>query len=80
MAQINKSFSAVKRLKVGAQKPGDPKVTAVSVSQVLPSQLAALMPAFGIIVNDDDIGEGARKASELPNGLILQEYKDVEGN
>lgn len=34
--QITKTFSSVKRLKVGAQKAGDPSVTAVSVSEIVP--------------------------------------------
>ena len=36
------------------------------------------MGCFGTVVNDDDVEEGARKASDLPNGLLLQEYTDIE--
>ena len=35
--QINKTFTCAKRMKVGAQKPGDPSVTAVSVTEIIPS-------------------------------------------
>jgi len=77
--QISKTFMTVKRLKVGSSKLGDPSVKAVSVSQILPSQLATLVPKYSLVVNDDDIGEGARKAAELPNGLLLHEYTDIEG-
>jgi len=54
-------------------------VTAVSVSQVVPSQLAALIPTLSTVVNDDEIEERARKAAELPNGILLREYVDIEG-
>ncbi len=35
--QINKTFAAVKRFKVGATKPGEPEVTAVNVTEIVPS-------------------------------------------
>lgn len=77
--QIMKTFSSVKRLKVGAQKPGDPSVTAVSVSEVLPHQFAGLVHQFSTVVNDDEIGDRAEKAAGLPNGLMLHKYVDLEG-
>jgi len=42
--QIQRTFASIKRLKVGATKPGDPSVTAVSVTEVVPSHFAALVP------------------------------------
>ena len=31
------------------------------------------------MVNDDEIGQQAQQASSLPNGLMLNEYVDIEG-
>jgi hypothetical protein len=50
----------------------------VSVTEVVPSHFAALVPQFSTVVNDDDIGEIVEKAAELPNGLMLHEYTDIE--
>lgn len=67
-------------MKIGAVKPGDPSVTAVSVCEIVPSQLANIMAHFSTIVNDDNIGSEPLKASEQPNGLMLRQYTDVEGD
>lgn len=53
-------------------------MTAVSVTEVVPSHFAALVPQFSTVVNDDEIGDRAEKAAELPNGLMLHEYTDIE--
>jgi hypothetical protein len=31
------------------------------------------------VVNDDDIGEKAKLASELTNGIVMHQYTDIEG-
>ena len=31
------------------------------------------------MVNDDDIGESAKQASELNNGIVLHQHTDIEG-
>lgn len=41
--------------------------------------LAGLVPSFSTVVIDDDLGDRARKAAELTNGLMLHKYTDVEG-
>jgi hypothetical protein len=66
-------------MKVGATKPGDPSVTAVSVTQIVPSQLAGLISAFATVVNDDEIGEFICEAADHSNGLMLRQYTDIEG-
>lgn len=66
-------------MKVGATKPSDPLVTAVSVTQIVPSQLAGLISAYATVVNDDEIGEIAREAHSRPNGIMLRQYTDIEG-
>lgn len=73
------TFTSAKRLKVGATKPGDPSVTAVSVTEIVPSQLANIMGHFATVVNDDNIGQEPLLASEHPNGLMLRQYTDIEG-
>ena len=76
--QIQKTFAAAKSFKVGSQKQEDPSVTAVAVTEIIPSQFASLLGSFSIVVNDDDIGDNYRKSATLPNGIMLHQYTDVE--
>ena len=54
-------------------------MTAVTVSQVLPSFFAQMIPQLQAVVNDDDIGPQAGRSATLTNGLMLSEYLDIEG-
>lgn len=54
-------------------------MTAVSVTQIVPSQLAGLISAFATVVNDDETGEVPREATASSNGIMLRQYTDIEG-
>ena len=77
--QIKKTFQSVKKFKPGMTKQGDPTVTAVSVKEIVPSQFASLIPALSAVVNDDDTGANVSLAAQNPNGLLLKQFTDAEG-
>ena len=55
------------------------KITAVSVTEILPSQFANIASQFSFILNDDDLGKKVSVASEFSNGLLLHGYEDADG-
>jgi len=54
-------------------------VTALSVSEILPSTFANITSQFSVILNDDDLGKKFSVVSEFSNGLLLHGYEDAEG-
>ena len=78
--QIEKTFTQVKRFKVG-----DPKrdargvqikgVTALTVKEVLPLQHAQLLKLC-MVVNDDDFDKATMEAGQKTNGHFLHWFKD----
>ncbi len=54
-------------------------MTAVSVTEILPSTLAGIVAQFSVVLNEDDLGRKVSAASEFANGLMLHGYEDAEG-
>ncbi len=54
-------------------------MTALSVTEILPSTFANIASQFSVILNDDDLGKKFSVVSEFSNGLLLHGYEDAEG-
>jgi len=82
--QIEQTFAASERLKVGMSKLDSfgapvPGVTAVAVKEILPMQLASLLKLC-VVINDDETAKDTVRAGQLTNGYLMHSFIDDEGN
>lgn len=81
--QIERTFAASKRIKVGCAKLDQygneiPGVTAVAVQEILPLQHAQMVKLC-VVINDDEVPKEAVQASSVNNGLLMHSFVDDEG-
>jgi hypothetical protein len=84
IAQIEQTFEASSRIKVGQTKLDQygnevVGVTAVAVKEILPLQHAQLLKLC-VVVNDDELNKDTINAGSVTNGHLMHSFVDDEGD